>query len=891
MPGGMGQARGPRGACIPSRVWAELGGANACRLVAVAVACALLAVAFPCLAEDAIEIHTNSSGEPARAESVQAELAPGGQGDATPGGETGAEVPAEGGEEAAGEVAAPESAIEVATKKQVPEPKGLTFPVEEGAMYLEAFELLEVDRNNKTAVLEGDALVVLGDLQIEADHIEINDIAKNVYLEGSVALMQGDDVIFADQGYYSYDTGMFSLVNVSGNASGQGINGAVFFKADSAKGHLGEYDLWNAWMSTCPPYCNVYEYELRADKVKVKRDVSLTLYDVYIYIREHKVFWFPQLAVPLKRFKPMRRTESPIRQTYGYNRYEGYFAKFAYTYMNEYDDELGATLLGVALLVLTQKQGPGVGLRQDFASPLGVTTLRGFYQRQYQGQLDELTGVRGEPQSNYEYELRQELRVADDLTGNAQIKRTDSVSAYGARNNNWYNNFNLTYQRPKGNVMLSGNQSVRISGGRPTEGGTTRETRQEIGSLNFAMTHKFNRMTNLVVNHRINSSKRNDGVPADLEGNFDAALSFTRPDYSLKFQYKEQLDYDGDRNTTDDRQSVYNLRPGIEFRLQKSAFGKNSFIDSVTVNLDKVIDRRRYEVGEGMATRMKINTRMSRNYSNEEWSFRPNMQFTQYLYFDGNAQWAARPSADLTYNNREWFKFNVNWSRTVQRGIQNPPVRRDKETGRQDVRGSVDFWHDPWWKVSFNSRYDVKNRRWSHLNMKWDWYPSDDLSVISSSSYDIRNGEFRDLTTTARYYAPSGNWWLKATATLPLQGISLQHRPLPFTRSEIVYSRKYKRGWRFGLTAEQRKSGSGPLIDDLRITKRNTCTTINMGYSGLRSEFYINFFINAFPNYPAEFRGDEDAQGEWDFEFALPTGTRSDLERGLMGGWNLLGGF
>jgi hypothetical protein len=868
-----------------------MGGANACRVLAAALACALIFFAYTSSADDAIEVRTGSSGEAAPAQSVQAELAPGEEAappdEAPPADETSPEAAAE----PSGDITTPEGAIEVATKKQVPEPKGLTFPVEEGAMYLEAFDRLEVDRNNKTALLEGDALVVLGDLQVEADHIEVNDIAKNVYLKGKVALMQGDDVIFADEGYYSYDTGMFSLINVSGNASGQGINGAIFYKADIAKGHLGEYDLWNAWMSTCPPYCNVYEYELRADKAKIKRDVSLTLYNVYIYIREHKVFWFPQLAVPLRRSEPLRKTESPIQQTYGYNRYEGFFAKFAYTYADEYDDELGATLLGVALLVLTQKQGPGFGLRQDFASPLGVTTLRGFYQRQYQGQLDDVTGVRGEPQSNYEFELLQELDVASDLTGSAQVRRTNSVSGYGARNNSWQNNFNLTYRRPRGNLTLSGNQGITISGGRPTTGGTSKETKQDISSLNFSFDHKFNNVASMGITHRISSSKRNDGVPADLEGTFDADLSFTRPDYGLKFQLKEQIDYDGDRNTTDDRQSVYNLRPGIEFRLQKSAFGKNSFIDSMTVNLDKVVDRRRYEVGEGIATRMKIDTRMSRSYSNDEWSFRPNLQFTQYLYFDGNAQWAAKPSADLTYNNREWFKFNLNWSRTVQRGIQNPPVRRDKEMGRQDIRGSIDFWHDPWWDVSFSSRYDMKNERWSTLNMKWDWYPSNDLSVISSSSYDIESGEFRDLTTTARYYAPSGNWWLKTSATLPLQGISLQHHPFPFSRSEIVYSRQYKRGWSFGLTAEQRSGGNGPLVDDIRITKRNTCTTVNMGYAGLNNEFYINFFINAFPSYPAEFKGYEQADNDWKFEFALPTGSRSDIERGLMGGWNFLGGF
>jgi hypothetical protein len=64
-----------------------------------------------------------------------------------------------------------------------------------------------------------------------------------------------------------------------------------------------------------------------------------------------------------------------------------------------------------------------------------------------------------------------------------------------------------------------------------------------------------------------------------------------------------------------------------------------------------------------------------------------------------------------------------------------------------------------------------------------------------------------------------------------------------------------------------------------------------MGYAGLNNEFYINFFINAFPSYPAEFKGYEQADNDWKFEFALPTGSRSDIERGLMGGWNFLGGF
>ncbi len=873
MTGGLGNPRRVFGAAIRSRIRAHIAA-----LVALAL---LLVLPLQAVCGDAVEISSKgasqASAPPEKAASQYPEEAP-------PAADAYVDE-----KNASSEGEPAGDSVSVASKGTDPQPKQLKLPLPDGTAYLEAYDRLEFDRDAGIAILEGDALVVIGEMQFEADYIELNEKAKNLYAKGAIALQQDDDVLYADEGYYSYDTTEFSLVNVSGNMSSADMEGEMYFTAAEAKGNFKEFDMWKVWVTTCPPYCNVYEYELRARKARVRRNNSVMLHHVYMYAREHKVFFFPELVIPTRQFRPLKQTESPIRQDYGYNTNEGYFAKFAYTYMNDAVEDAGAVLLGAVLLVISEKQGPGFGLRHDLNGPLGITTMRGFYQRQFEGDKDS-TGVKADPASNYNYEVLQELNFSPDIKGDMSFKRNNTITAYRGRSNTWNNQFHLAYNKPNTSIILNASQNTNVRGSTQSTQ-TQTQSKDTNESMTFSYDHQFNRLTDISITQNVSGSKTNNGQPMNLEGDFKSALTYNRPDYRVSLRYEEDMDLDGNRYTGDDLQQISALRPGFQIQFNRSAFGNNSILNGATFSLDNVLDRRRNDTTTGPVLRFKFNTRASRTYSNSETTFTPSLEFTQYMYGDGNAQYLLNPSFSLRYTNNEWFSYDLQWTRSIAQGVKIPPVRSDRLVSRHNSTFGMDFYHDRWWKVAFRSSYDFREHKWGQISGTWTMDPSLDLSASVRATYNPETTQFGSVTTDIKYWAPSGNWWLDTNATLDVQGYSFKDRPVPASSFRWVYSRKYKRGWNFYVYSNQTRNSKGAFLDRVQIQKRNTCTTLNFGYSYNRKEYYINIFINAFPKYPVSLTAAEQTTNDWDFNFSTPVGDMFDVQRGLTTGWGSYGGY
>jgi len=768
---------------------------------------------------------------------------------------------------------------EPAQKESAPTPKQLTLPLKEGTLYLEAFNELEYDRANRKVRLSGSALMVLADIQVEAELIEIDDIAKNAYLKGKIALQQQDDVIYADEGYLSYESGQFELINVSGNTSGPDIQGAIYFTARDARGNFRDFEMNKVWLTTCPPYCKVYEYEITAKKARVIRDKVVHLYRAYFYVRGKKVMFLPQFSLPIRKYEPLRTTESPIEQNYGYNQTEGFFGKFAYTYDTRYLSEVSPALLGVLKLDLTQKQGPGIGIRQDFHSPLGVTTLKTYYQRQARGEKDPASGEIRKPSRNYQLGLDQELNFSKNFTGTLSVDRQNRYQIFRTRTNTFNSSLNLNYTTPKFTTNITGNQNINITGGFTSTGGNEVPLSKDItGSLNLNHSFQISPKINLNITEGVQTRKRNDGNPADQEGSFATNLRINRPDYGLTLVYEEQaIDLDGDKFKGDDRYSVRSRKPGLELTFPRSTFGKNSFIDRLAINIDNITDKLRNEKEKEPVIRMKLDTNLSKQLSDAPARLSTSLGFTQYMYDDGNAQYIMRPGVRFDYNKGDWFKFNFSWDRTVQHGVKNPPVRGEAVRSRGDSTFGMDFIGAPIFRLSLRSSYNFFEDRWGSLNITADYDPTDFWGVTLTTGYNIENQTWQSLSSRWEFTSPSGNWFLRANMTTKLQGA------ITTERLDYTYSRRYKRGWNFYVYATQSKQSKGPFFDRVQIQKRNTCTTLNFGFIGDRKEYYFSVFINAFPRYPVEAWAKDLEPGGWDFWINTPTGDIFGGRRGLTG--------
>src|SRR5690606_2949419 len=109
---------------------------------------------------------------------------------------------------------------------------------------------------------------------------------------------------------------------------------------------------------------------------------------------------------------------------------EGMFAKFAYTYSVKWHEKVQDPLKGVVKLDITQRQGPGFGVRQDFyINGLGVTTIRAFYQQDWPEEI--ATGFFGRKRANgnanFDFTLDQEQNNSRSLTGAMDIEPTNHV--------------------------------------------------------------------------------------------------------------------------------------------------------------------------------------------------------------------------------------------------------------------------------------------------------------------------------------------------------------------------------------------------------------------------------------------------------------------------------
>jgi hypothetical protein len=316
--------------------------------------------------------------------------------------------------------------------------------------------------------------------------------------------------------------------------------------------------------------------------------------------------------------------------------------------------------------------------------------------------------------------------------------------------------------------------------------------------------------------------------------------------------------------------------------IRRSALGENTPFNGLTMHLEEIYDRRGGQQEPRRTLRFKADTGWGKTFRGSHTTLTTSVGLAQYMYGDGNAQYSIKPSFNFNYDNRDWFSFKTRWSRTVQNGVKDPPVLGDRILSTHSISFNMDFFNPQWWKLDFSTTYNFNRQTWSRLSSTWKLYPSPDLDISFSSGYNIENKTFSDLTTDISYSAPSGNWWIDWRMTTDLQGYGITSRPLPLQSYRFTYSRRYKRGWNFYVTGTYSGFKNGQVFDRVQIQKRSTCTTMNMGYSSYRDEYYVNFFINAFPRYPVEVQAKE----RLEFDVLTPAGDWFDLQKGLSTGWS-----
>jgi hypothetical protein len=785
---------------------------------------------------------------------------------------------------------------------------GLNIPLTNGQLTFKAADAFQYDRPNRKLTFTGNAELLFGNIAVWADFIEVNDQAATAYARGYVAVQQGNDIIFADEAYLNYDTETFEMFYVEGNTTGPRVKGNIFFMADRALGTFDQMVLYNADVTTCDPYCGqLKEYRLNARKVNYRKQQSVVLHDVWVYVHNNKTVYVPILAIPImheqKQYQP---EESEIEQSYGWSRAEGAFSKFAYTYSSRYTEKTNKPLRGVFKMDVMQRRGVGVGLRQDFyTSALGVTTISTYFKEEWpQFVAVDLFGraeARSDSGNEFSFTLDQELNLSRDLRGSLKVDRqksfvpSQSGSSTGSLVNNWRNNLRLDYTHGHTRANMGLRHNLDIRGGNTTGTGDdiTQVPRSEPVSISadLGVSQKLSEELELSANGNFisNKSQNQTRIAADQEAGYDVNLTFRGKQdtgldgYTGKVSYKESgIDLDGEDNTTDRNTNVNREIPSIELTAPRDLINDGAYFTTFKLNIDKLVTGRRRDAQAAQRLKLEVGGGDRYDFSGFS-SMNTSANFKQYWYDDTNSQYVVNTNVTYKYDPKSWYQFDAAWRLNYQQGVQEPPVRGDRSTKQQSLTYNWTFGNMRSWRWQLRSGYNLETGRPNPVSSTFTFDPNRTFGLTHTLTLNNRIGPNKDAgndtthsswvfnqshlvgTWRSPYIADDGyyNWLLNFSID------NDPERAWELTKLSTSWFKRHGHGWSTELVGDYRLTANGPTPDfsvpflrdylkKVTVRKVNCCTTMEMGYRTEIKEVYLNMYINALQQYPlhADYRAE-----------------------------------
>jgi len=815
------------------------------------------------------------------------------------------------------------------------------MPLAPGQLAYSADQQMQIDQKNRKYIFVGNAAVYYGDIAVWADRIEVNDSASNAYATGYVAVQRQDDILYCDEAYINYDTKTLELFKVEGNTGSPHMQGRAYFFANRAYGTFDRLILDAPSLTTCDPFCgSPKEVHISAHKGIYKARRAIDLDDVYVYVREHKIAYIPVLVIPMPRNKKAFENEnSDLQQDYGYDYLDGLYAKFAYTYFQRHVDpdkvQNGGPLLGVAKLDLSQKRGPGYGIRQDLYNPnLGITTITAYYQQEWGWRRPKLDdGTRAAPERNLAFSFNQELNLSKALQGKAVVNRSDIITPSTTtiqggrrtqRTNTWNNSFDLEYRKGDTDARINGTQSIDITGGQPNQVGNQLRRVNSNTNVTTSVDQNITDELHANVGEVYSSIKgQQSSIAADQEGTFSASVNFTpKADSPLagytaqaRVQQMQDLDKDKNRTAQDQNRQIHEEFPSIQIGLPRDLLGKNNYFNSFQINLDNLVTGTRRRPEAAFRTKISASGSSTAHYGRSS-TLGTRLGLSQYWYDDGNAQYIIQPNVTYNYDSFNGWRFGATYDLQFQQGVRNPPVSGDAQRYRQSFDYNAELTNYRSWRWRLSSGFDLTHEpytptadpndvRWYSprpLSSTFTWDPNRTASFATTMSYNFLTDTWSPtrvgFTLRSPYVAPDGyyNWYLG----FGMDTDTNYWDKWQTTSLDVDWFKKYERGWSSEVIGSFRpRSGTAhtlvngvdtdthePLTgiedqrwDDLlrliRLRKQNCCTTLEFGWRVSINEVYVNAYLNALPQYPLTVTSDNPFSGPGDkdffFQSAFPT--------------------
>ncbi|HID07083.1 MAG TPA: hypothetical protein EYP10_08030, partial [Armatimonadetes bacterium] len=427
----------------------------------------------------------------------------------------------------------------------------------------------------------------------------------------------------------------------------QGVVKPVYLRGGRSEGTMDEALVHHALFTSCDrPHPH---WSLRASTVRILVNDKVIARHVGVFLGRRKLLTLPRLSVSIKA----RRRRTTMLPDIGRNDIEGWFFKYAYTYMATRHGT------GVARFDWTEKRGMGFGIEQDYAWKAAMGALFIYWLRdRYRG-------------TEFDWRIRHQQRLSRSMRLNLQWE-SRSNSAYFARSVKT-TILSASFQR-----SVSGMQTMLdVRQSNYTGWGTTKDT-----YITLRHNYQKNRWSASLHStyRRFQRSYGGLGTPIapDEELQHRLEIRHTGDVITWMLAYEQRIDLDKDKYTGDRHFGLERLPElTMRFNIGRSILRwLRNLPLYASISLGKLVEypertaRTRLSLGTALSYhRMQLSSRLSLLTSG---------RFEQCFYDDGTAQYIYDLRSQL-----EW-----SWGRRsrVQLGyqLQKPhgwtPFRFDRYT-------------------------------------------------------------------------------------------------------------------------------------------------------------------------------------------------------------------
>jgi hypothetical protein len=629
----------------------------------------------------------------------------------------------------------------------------------------------------------------------------------------------------------------------------QGVVEPLYLRTASAEGSQNKAHLKASLLTSCDK--ELPHWSLRADTMDIIANDKVIARDVGIYFGGKKLASLPTLVISIKP----RRRRTTLMPDVGRNEIEGWFVKYAHTYMA---DERST---GVARFDWAEKRGLGLGIEQDYTLKAMTGAVALYWLR------DRSRGT------ELNWSIRHSHRFSKSLLMNLQSEVRSNSAYFVGRTRSSSLSTSLQWNRT--------NMQTTIDLRRLSYSGYGETDDTSVLVRSFIRRDKWDVRLQSTY-RRFESSYFGIGAvrapDEELQHRFEVHRDGALTSWGLI--YEQRIDLDKARNTADTYFGLERL-PELTFNLRLHRSQKQKLPLILSASMGKFAEypakvrRARFAFSSDIGqTQIRLSHKASMMLTG---------RFEQCFYDDATAQYTYGMLTQFEWNFGERSRLLIGYQLQKQHGWT--PFRFDMRPPYESADLQLYLEPSERFQASLTTGLDIQNNIFRDITANMQWHMLNGFWLAVSSGYDIERGRMRDVISWVAiglpgrvlsksiqrgypahalpyygygsFYIPSYTAYsqsqLREEPDLPPWGILLNlssrysslEKKLALIRSFVDW--RIGRSWRLQLLASYNGIMRRTDYVQTRLTRDLHCYEISLTYNSLTREWRVEFNIKAFP--------------------------------------------